>query len=121
MRGDRRGLKITQGVDRREAMRWPVSVSVAVKESRFCFQDVRLVEISRLGCRIETGFLLAPGMETVLRLPGFKPLAARVVWSNRDAAGLQFLEQLHPGVVNHIMNLPTPEQQAEWRPLSALR
>ena len=119
MRGDRRGPKITQGVDRREAMRWPVSIAVAVKESRFCFQDLRLVEISRLGCRLETGFLLELGMETVLRLPGFKPLPARVVWSNRAAAGLQFIVPLHPGVVTHIMSLPTPEQQANYRPLSA--
>jgi hypothetical protein len=42
-----------------------------------------------------------------------------VVWSNRAAAGLQFIVPLHPGVVTHIMSLPTPEQQANYRPLSA--
>ncbi|NWP01148.1 hypothetical protein GY973_23975, partial [Escherichia coli] len=68
---------------------------------------------------LETGFLLELGMETVLRLPGFKPLPARVFWSNRAAAGLQFIVPLHPGVVTHIMSLPTPEQQANYRPLSA--
>lgn len=120
MRGDRRGLKITQGVDRREAMRWPVALPATVKESRLCFQNVKLVEISRAGCRIETGFLLPMGMETVLRLPGFKPLPAKVVWSDRTAAGLQFAEPLHPGVVTHIMSLPTDEEQSAWRPLSSL-
>jgi hypothetical protein len=121
MPGDRRGLKITQGVDRRDAMRWPVSIAATVKESRLCFQGVRLVEISRAGCRIETGFLLPPGMSTVLRLPGFKALNATVVWSERAAAGLRFAEPLHPGVVTHLMSLPTPEQQSEYRSLSSLR
>ncbi|MFS2109950.1 PilZ domain-containing protein [Sphingomonas sp. Sphisp140] len=121
MRGDRRGLKITQGVDRREAMRWPVSLAASVKESRLCFQNVRLVEISRAGCRIETGFLLPPGMETVLRLSGFKALNATVVWSNREAAGLRFAAPLHPGVVTHLMSLPSTQELAEYRPLSAPR
>lgn len=121
MPGERRGLKITQGVDRRDAMRWPVSIAATVKESRLCFQNVAMVEISRTGCRLETGFLLPPGMETIIRLPGFKALNATVVWSDRAAAGLRFAAPLHLGVVNHLMSLPSKQEQAEYRPLSALR
>jgi hypothetical protein len=120
MPGDRRGLKITQGVDRRGAMRWPVTIAASVKESRLCFQNVVLVEISRTGCRLETGFLLPPGMETIVRLPGFKALNATVVWSDRASAGLRFAAPLHPGVVTHLMSMPTPQQQSEYRPLSGL-
>jgi len=106
MEGSRpeRGRRKVERSDRRASSRLQLSLDVGVKETPLCTQRVRLIDISAVGCRLHTGFLLKPNLRTAVIVNGFEPIRATVVWYRNGDAGLRFAKRLHPSVVGHLVN-----------------
>ena len=64
--------------------------------------QVRIVDISSQGCRLELPGQLPEGALVSVKVPTLEPWQARVVWSKRGSAGCQFTHLLHPAVVQRL-------------------
>lgn len=88
---------------RRDARRWRRSAVVVpgriddVGARSLC----RVADLSITGARLLTLAPLAPGATIMVTLPGQKPRAATVMWSDDHVAGCEFAEPLSP----HLLDL----------------
>ena len=86
----------------RRSERLPVEVTIRAKHaaSKRIFQ-AELSEFSANGCRINTSEPIATDDHLLIKLPELEGWPGRVVWSSCEAIGLEFLQPLHPAVVEH--------------------
>lgn len=82
---------ICKPVEERRASRTDVDFHAQLKLQGMAASHVHLVNISPFGCMVRTRSELPQGQQVQLRLPGFAPVAGRVVWSKLDRAGIEFL------------------------------
>ena len=64
---------------------------------------VRLRDVSMAGCGIE---LIEPydvGDDVIARFKKLDPLGARVCWTGRSAAGIEFHRAIHPAVLENLI------------------
>lgn len=66
--------------------------------------SVTMTEISEHGCLLEQSNRLAVGSYIVLSIAAFTPMGATVALVEGGAVGLQFVDTLHPSIVDHIAN-----------------
>lgn len=100
------------GADRRPARhaatpspwRWPVDLPATVQEHRSCAFDIRVLDISLSGCRLWAGFRLKPGRRARLKIDGFAPFDATIIWSEDWYAALRFDHPLHLAVLRHFVS-----------------
>lgn len=60
-------------------------------------------DLSVSGCAIvSTGHPLAPGTAYGLKIDGLETLGSVTAWSDGHAAGLEFENELHPAVSDHV-------------------
>ncbi len=64
--------------------------------------DVMLLDLSATGFRFRSMVRLGVDLDCTLRLPGFEPMKARLVWARGDYGGGQFARALYPAVVDAI-------------------
>src|SRR5688500_12824233 len=89
-------------VESRNALRISVLVESVIGSSRFGKRTVWMLDVSTLGCRIETGLSVPVGTRLVITIPGLSPLGCEVRWLRNDALGLRFATPLHPLIVERI-------------------
>jgi hypothetical protein len=65
--------------------------------------DIRVRDLSAIGCRVELIESVGAGDHVVARLPGLEPLGATVIWSDERCAGLQFNRPIHPAVLDLLL------------------
>lgn len=56
--------------------------------------EILVRDVSKTGLMGETELLLPPGVFVEVSLPGFEPVKARVVWSERGRIGVKFFAAL---------------------------
>jgi hypothetical protein len=62
-----------------------------------------ITELSIHGCRLQGGArMLTPDEIVLIKLDNRDFLEARVAWTDRDTAGLNWTRALHPAIVDHI-------------------
>ena len=63
----------------------------------------RVTELSIHGCRLSAGGrMLTPQSYVMVKLDNRDFLEARVAWTDRDTAGLNWTRALHPAILDHI-------------------
>jgi hypothetical protein len=83
--------------------RWPVDMPAVVQEHLSCAFDIKVVDISLVGCRIWAGFRLTPGRPARITMDGFAPFRGHVVWAEDWYAGLEFDRLIHTSVLTHLV------------------
>lgn len=63
----------------------------------------RVADLSITGARLLTAGPLAPGAEIIVTLPGQKPRAATIMWSDGHVAGCKFAEPLSQRVLDLLV------------------
>jgi hypothetical protein len=90
--------------ERRATSRVSVEAEFMVRKvGGFAFQ-LRALNASSGGCRVELVEMIESGERAIVRLPALEPLAAGVVWSDGNRAGLQFQRPLHPAVFDQLVD-----------------
>ena len=65
--------------------------------------DVKVMELSRHGCRIFDKFSnLQRDKQISIRIGSIGPIFAQVRWREGNLVGIQFNEALHPSVLDHM-------------------
>jgi hypothetical protein len=109
------------GPERRRMPRLAISLSAYLRERGRPGCNVRLLDLSALGCRIEAGGDLEPGSWVWLKLPGLEARYSRVAWSRGGFAGIEFESALHEAVVDVLAGIerqPEASEVAELRAIS---
>lgn len=87
--------------EQRRAFRHPLSAGLrCVALGRW---PVTMIDISELGCQLQQPIPLDMGSFVLLYIPTFDPFGGTLVWTGRDAVGVQFSDRLHVSVVDHIV------------------
>ena len=86
----------------RQALRVSALIQSVLGSSRFGKRTVWLLDVSTLGCRVETGLSVPVGTRLVLTVPGLSPLGCQVRWIQHGSLGLCFATPLHSVVVDQI-------------------
>jgi hypothetical protein len=99
-------LPITDG---RKAERRIVNLAAALREEGAVTNQVRVVDISAGGFKIEAQHPLEEGAEVWLKLPGFEAKRSHVVWVKDKEAGCEFETDMHPAELE-ILTTPPPRK-----------
>ena len=62
-------------------------------------RDVRVLDLSRDGCRVTPAGSLVEGAQAWLKLPGIEAIGCSVVWIEAEDAGFAFHRRLHDSEV----------------------
>lgn len=89
--------------ERRRHGRAPLGITVAMRERSRSAHDVRLVDFTALGCRIEGALVIDRGAQLFIKLPGLESQPVRLVWLEGSQAGFEFEAQLHPAVAARFL------------------
>jgi hypothetical protein len=108
------------GPDRRRKPRLAIALPAQLRERGNSGEPVQLVDISVLGCRIETHSQPQPGSWVWLKLPGLDTVYCRVMWSRPAFAGLEFESPLHEAVVEMLTTDGSASPEARISALEAL-
>lgn len=65
--------------------------------------SVKVMDISRLGARVEGVFLVRKGDRFWLKLPAIEAIEARVAWVKNFEFGCEFVRPLHPVVFDALV------------------
>jgi hypothetical protein len=91
------------GTTARRASRVRIILPVGVRRPGSHKAGVELRDLSTHGFRAEVFERLSPNDKLWLKLPGVEGWEARVAWVRGDEIGCEFLQPLHPAVVNIIL------------------
>jgi hypothetical protein len=91
-------------IDTRRNERHPVEIQGRYRTGSGQPRDVIVTDLSKSGCRIFDRFCnLDLGRFITLRIGSIGPIDAKVVWRKSDVAGLQFGNDIHPQVLEHMV------------------
>ena len=85
-------------------MDWAASVAA----DRFEAKAVRITDCTNQGCRIETDLAVTVGALVYVTVPLFTEVAGWVVWSSRDAIGIEFDLPLPSRVLEYLIERSDP-------------
>ena len=68
--------------------------------------------LSRVGARVRIGCRLRCREHVLLTFAGMAPLLTRVAWAVEGSCGLEFVDALHPAVLNRLLLLYPPDPRA---------
>lgn len=93
--------------DRRQSDRSDTKQKVDCRNSEGALPEAWLMDLSVSGCQIvfRLGHL-GVGQYVVVRLNGLEGLSAVVRWVSQERAGIEFLQELHPSVLAHLLKSP---------------
>ncbi len=63
---------------------------------------VTVIDLTGYGCGLEGALRTHAGECLVLTIEPIGPLAGKVIWWSEGRLGLEFLQPLHPAVIDHI-------------------
>ncbi|MCC6926463.1 hypothetical protein [Novosphingobium sp.] len=89
--------------ERRRHGRAQLGIAVAVRERSRSAMEVRLVDFSALGCRVDGLVVISRDAQLFVKLPGLDSQPARLAWLEGGRAGLEFDAQLHPAVAARFL------------------
>lgn len=87
----------------RAYVRGGVAMKASIREHGGGRQIVEVVELSRAGLRVQSSSFIFSGRAIFVKLPGYSPLKARVVWSQDDIYGCEFTSKLHEAIFEDIL------------------
>ena len=90
--------------ERRQAERLDTKQKVDCRNAQGLLPEVWLVDLGVTGCQviIRSGHL-AVGQQVVIRPNGLEGLPAVVRWVAGDRAGIEFARELHPSVLDYLL------------------
>lgn len=112
---------MSAGVDLRRFPRHVTDLPAWLRSSGKARTQVRIVDLSTHGCRIDEAWGLILDSSVWLTLGPLQALHARVVWTHYSFAGLEFEVPLNPAVLERLLALapaPTTAKAAELRDTS---
>jgi PilZ domain len=89
--------------DERTAVRLNVRMKAYLREPGSIKFDVDVLDLSVLGCRIETSANLVVGSPIYISVAGIAPLEGLVAWRKGWLYGCAFARPLHNAVLDHIV------------------
>ena len=95
---------IEGGGDRRAARRWTTDLEISFRRDGSRGFSGRMIEISRAGCKLATGFTLEKGTRIFITIPGFETFVGTTTWGEKNMAGIRLHKELHSAVVDHILS-----------------
>lgn len=96
--------------DRRRANRAALRLSATIREGGRSRTQVRLIDISTHGCRIECTSMMAEDSWIWLGIAGLETQYCRVVWHCQEFVGLEFATPLADAVLERLL------QEQEYMP-----
>ena len=96
-------LAILPPPDGRKAERRVVNLAARLREPGARLIDVELHNLSTSGFMARGDARLEVGDTIWLKIPGFSPEPARVVWIEGDQIGFEFATPLHPATVEMLV------------------
>ena len=91
------------GSDRRRANRAALRLSATIREGGRSRTQVRLIDISTHGCRIECTSMMAEDSWIWLGIAGLETQYCRVVWHCQEFVGLEFATPLAEAVLERLL------------------
>jgi len=88
--------------DGRATERCPVVIKAQLREFGGSRMDVDVHDLSRTGFRTDCIYNLAVGARVYLTIPSFRAFEAIVAWRKQSGFGCEFLQPLHPAVLDMI-------------------
>jgi hypothetical protein len=88
---------------RRRSPRFSVSREIAIRRLGSAALQVKIIDASMEGCKVEIHDIVAPADSLIARLPGLEPLGATVQWVNGPMAGLHFRRSIHSAVFDQLL------------------
>jgi hypothetical protein len=89
--------------DRRRANRAALRLSATIREGGRSRTQVRLIDISTHGCRIECSSMMAEDSWIWLGIAGLETQYCRVVWHCQEFVGLEFATPLAEAVLERLL------------------
>lgn len=89
--------------ERRRAPRAALRLSATIREPGRSRTQVRVIDISVHGCRIEATLGLSPDSWVLLSIAGLETQYSRVVWQCHEFAGLEFGTPLSEMVLDSLL------------------
>lgn len=90
-------------LNQRQAERKTVRGTADLRRSGYNKVKVTLLDLSTNGFRIETFGGITVGSPVWITLPGLAAVEARVVWARGDQVGCEFINRLHPAVLEAVV------------------
>jgi hypothetical protein len=97
--------------EQRRVARRRVHVAAQLRASSVGRIAVTITDISALGCQVRARQHFGPGTYLLVQVPSFEPFGATVVWAEDGLIGFEFVNPLHPAVVEHIIDMSTLDRQ----------
>lgn len=95
--------------DERKADRLRLSLPAQMSSDRFDTINVRLTDLTGLGCRLSTAERVSMGVFVTVHIPGFTQISGWVAWSEDGELGLDFANPLPDPVTGFIVQLSTDD------------
>lgn len=90
-------------MDNRHDRRIPVLIHGYYRSGNGRVHAVRISNLSRSGCRMQQNHnWLEVGATIALRIDQIGPIDSIVRWKNNGEMGVEFVDLLHPSVVDHL-------------------
>lgn len=89
--------------ERRRVSRTAVRLGATIQEKGGAAVEVRLIDLSTHGCRIEVASGLSPAESLSLGIAGIKPQQCRLVWQCAEFVGLEFTKPLSVAVLDALL------------------
>ena len=91
-------LPVGRGAERRV-----VNLAADLREEGSQLADVEVADLSTDGFMMHCPLDLAPGALVWLKLSGFAPMKAEIVWAQDGKAGCRFSTPLYPAILDQII------------------
>jgi len=89
--------------ERRRSARSSLDTEIVVRRVGGFNFEVGIRDISAGGCRVDLIEAYEVGDPVITRLPSLEPLGSRVCWTQGTMVGIQFLRNIHPAVLNSLL------------------
>jgi hypothetical protein len=104
--------------DRRRAGRAALSLSATMREGSRSKVQVRIIDISTHGCRVECSSAVPVDANVWLTIPGLENQYCRVVWHCQEFVGLEFEKPLAQAVYDRLL---AGQERLEEKTIAELR
>ena len=102
MIGQQGTVAVAREDDQRVVRRRIVSISAYAREADLALFEVRVMDLSTEGCRIEGAIDLEQATRIWIKIPGVTPRAALVAWGRAGEAGCRFEDPICEELVAEV-------------------
>lgn len=93
---------MSDAVQPRRAERIPIAAYISLRRSFENRYQVRILDFSPHGCRVELVERVRPGDRLWITLPGIETIEATTCWVDNFIAGVEFVQPLHLSVFDML-------------------